>query len=545
MLRGSFILLALLGAVPMCAATVEELEAKAELRPQDADLQFNIGVLAYQQKQLAKAEAALRRAEAMKPKDAETLELLGKVLQEEGRWEASLDVLRRCLQTDPQRPEAMLSLGVGLGRAGRPEEAVVWLEKAAAHSPQDPEIQVDLGLLWMRQAKPDRALAAFERVRQLEPANAVALANLCQLYNQAGKPVLAQAACLAALAHPSDKPANAHYNLGFAQLKLGQPQAAEKEFKLALDSDPGLASAHYNLGLLRYQAGDLAEAAAQFQSALMGRAGDYPEARYNLAVVLGDRGDWLNAAGEYKELLAKDPGDKDAKDNLAYVTDKGIQELLGQGTAAYLQGHYQDATAAWKKALALDPRNADAQGFLARAQEKLAAGQGATAGAANNDAEVLTEAARAMSAGHLQAAVRLLGFYVRNHPGDADARRKLSLARAKLLAQAQDLLDQADAARTDGDSDGAAELAKRARVLDPGNTRAKAFLVAAGQAQAGQGAPSQAAYYEGVKLYLKGDMAKARDAWKAVLEADPGNLDAKRSLDHVEAELAALQKLRD
>ena len=62
--------------------------------------------------------------------------------------------------------------------------------------------------------------------------------------------------------------AQAHYNLGVAQVRAEQLPAAAAELRLALQYKPGMTKAHVSLGALLMQMGNAAEAGAEFRRAL-------------------------------------------------------------------------------------------------------------------------------------------------------------------------------------------------------------------------------------------------------------------------------------
>ncbi|HTB35264.1 MAG TPA: hypothetical protein VK842_10400, partial [bacterium] len=161
----------------------------------------------------------------------------------------------------------------------------------------------------------------------------------------------------------------------------------------------------------------------------------------------------------------------------------------------------------------------------------------------SEDAKVKAQGLAALNAGKEGEAARLLAFYLKKNPGDKAASQALFKARAGMRQRVDGILEEAARVLVDGDKAKARELANQALALDSENVRAKKIL-----SQAGEEAPKPPAeqlrkdYYAGVELYLKGDLAGAVSTWKSVLAADPGNLDARRSLAQAELELAALKK---
>jgi len=103
---------------------------------------------------------------------------------------------------------------IQLSRAQRPADAEVTLAIAAKNNPGNPDVAAEQGKLFLQTHQPDRAIGAFGRAAALAPRDA-------QNWN----------------------------NLGVAFAALGQPQAAETQFRHALTLDACLPDARRNLGL--------------------------------------------------------------------------------------------------------------------------------------------------------------------------------------------------------------------------------------------------------------------------------------------------------
>ena len=138
-------------------------------------------------------------------------------------------------------------------------------------------------------------------------------------------------------------PANdtAQMNIGYAYLKMGEFNKAEKAYRTAATNDPKIArpltttwlsrsrckidwnphrkncrkpsgsirplrEAHYTLGITYWQSGDFAATVREMKAALAIRA-DYAEAHYMLGIVLKQTGDLDGALAELKEAIRLDP----------------------------------------------------------------------------------------------------------------------------------------------------------------------------------------------------------------------------------------------
>ena len=539
---------------PLSAVDVVTLERNAEAHPKDPQAWFNLGVVAFQGKDLAKAEKAMAKATDLAPKDAEAWELFGTVLLEEKKAEPAASAFSKSADLDGKRATAWAGLAqAALLKGG--DEGLKQALDAYAHAvklrPQDGRLALNQGLLLAKLGDDAKAQAALEHASELKGGEA-AWRTLCILYNKAGEAKKAEGAC--GKASGPEASAETWYNLGFARQKLGKADGAEEAFKKALKADPEHAASLYNLGFMDYEAGRAEDALTRFKAALAAKDGDYPEAQYNAGVVLGDLGRWEEAAQLYRDLLKKDPKNEDAKANLDFVINAGGKALLDEGRDAYVKGDFEAAALAWKRALKLDPGNAEAQSLLETVKSKNdktkaaeAARQAAKKDVAKRlkaeDDKVRKQGMAALKEGKNGEATRLLSFYLKKNPKDKEASKALYKARSASRQKVDDLMQEAARQLVAGNKAKAQSLAKQALEQDPENARAKKLLD-----QAGQSAPKAPAeelrkqYYAGVELYLKGDLTGAVNNWKKVLEADPGHLDARRSLAQAELELSALKK---
>jgi tetratricopeptide (TPR) repeat protein len=493
-----------------------QFERRADMNPDDAAAQFNWAVKAREAKKYPAALKAVKRVVALAPKDAVARELQGQLLFESGDEAGAVKALEACLELDPKRGGAWALLARLYGAREDKEslkKAAAAFESAAKLSPSNAKLVLNQGVIQSKLGDDKKALALFEKAAKMPGGEAPSARFLCQLYNLGGDNKKAEAACLKA-ALQEGASAETFYYLGFAQSRLGKKAEALKSFQRSVGINAAYAPALYSLGFASYEAGELGQALAHFQAAIKAKEGDYPEAQFNAAVVLGDLGRWPEAAEIYRGMLRKDPANADAKANLAYVVETGGEALLNQGKDSYEAGDFASAAKAWKLALELDPENATAKEFLGRVKKRTA--QQDSAGAARKaaakavalrlkgeDEKVKKDGLAAFKAGNWSAAARLLDFYSRKHPKDAGVKASLYQAKSRLLS------------------------AKPA-----GGAPAKA---ASGEALKKQ-------YFEGVDSYLEGNLPKAIGIWKKILAADPGHLDARRSLSQAEVELAALQK---
>lgn len=104
----------------------------------------------------------------------------------------------------------------------------------------------------------------------------------------------------------SNSPANTYFLRGNAYLDAGQFAEAARDYKSALELDPGSAVYHNNLGIaLRYME-RFNDAIAAYDRAI-DIDPEYRDAYTNRGVALADRGDLEQAVGDFSRAIVIDP----------------------------------------------------------------------------------------------------------------------------------------------------------------------------------------------------------------------------------------------
>jgi protein O-mannosyl-transferase len=183
--------------------------------------------------------------------------------------------------------------------------------------------------------------------------------------------------------HPSF--AEAHYNLGVALARRGQPDAAITEYREALKFKPEVTNALFRLGSALADRGQPAKAIAQFRT-LLARKPDDANAHYVLGAILKQQGQTADALVEWREAIRLQPSNIGIADQLAWtlatspdasvrngpeavalaqraVQLSGGREPTAFGTlaAAYAEaGQFSEAVQAAERAIALASARGDA-----------------------------------------------------------------------------------------------------------------------------------------------------------------------------------------
>ena len=133
-----------------------------------------------------------------------------------------------------------------------------------------------------------------------------------------------------ALAMSSDS-ADAHYAMGDVLMDAGQPQAAEAEYRKALQGNAGLSAGHTKLANALLAQQRMPEAGTELREALRIDPAFVP-AHSDLGLVLRAQGNISEAMSEFQEALRLDPDFVDAHNGLAITLagQRRIPEAVAQ-----------------------------------------------------------------------------------------------------------------------------------------------------------------------------------------------------------------------
>ncbi|EPX57667.1 Tetratricopeptide repeat protein [Cystobacter fuscus DSM 2262] len=286
------------------------------------------------------AVAAFQRALELKPDEPEFHYRLGLALLESEQYAAAVGPLRRAAELAPERAGIRLPLAKALHRTGdepgavaalsvlvrkEPSPAEVATARALMNQLADPftrfpkaaESKLEEGMRYLQELDaPHPAIIAFEEILRDYPDLAVvhALMGLAwQRLDDAGRAVeeFKRAIELA----PAD--GKNHFYLGELYLARQRPEAALPHLEKAVELNPLLDMAWFRLGDIRLERKDLKAAGEAFR-VLTHLEPDEAPPRGKLALVLQLEGDWAGAERELKHVVDKDP------ENLEFTLRLGI-----------------------------------------------------------------------------------------------------------------------------------------------------------------------------------------------------------------------------
>jgi Flp pilus assembly protein TadD len=148
---------------------VEYLSRAQALKPFDAAIATDLGLVLRAAGDLEGAERALKAAVAAKPESSEALMVLGAIAMGQGRAFDAAAYFRWVVDVQPQSVPALINLGAALNVTGEFGEAEAVLTRAVMLQPTLADAHHNLGNANLGLARFDRARAAFKSAVILRP----------------------------------------------------------------------------------------------------------------------------------------------------------------------------------------------------------------------------------------------------------------------------------------------------------------------------------------------------------------------------------------
>lgn len=274
----------------------------------------------------------LQRAAELLPDDAATQCNLGGELRSLGQLDAAVSRFRRALEIRPDFAEAHNNLGAALQDLGHAKEAVASYVRALQINPGFALAHNNLGSSLQHLGQPADAVASFHRALEIDPDYADAHCNLARALGDLGQWADAAASYRRALEIKPDFVV-AHNRLGVALRNLGQPDAAAASHRRALEIDPDHVSSHNNLGVALRDLGQFDAAMASCRRALE-LDPDFVPALNNLGVALEDHWQLDEAVACLRQASQLDPDSAALRSSLLslqlYLVEASAESLLAE-----------------------------------------------------------------------------------------------------------------------------------------------------------------------------------------------------------------------
>ncbi len=292
-----------------------------EIKPHDADVHNNLGVVLMTQGQLVEATASYQKAISLQPKHPDAHYNLGNAFKDQGKLTEAVASFQKAALLTPDNAPLHNNLGDALQTQGKLTEAAASYRKALKINPNLAEVHYNLGDVLQRQSKLTEASTRYREAIRLKPDSAEA-------YN----------------------------NLAIVLDKLGAQEEAIACYQQAISIRPNFAEAHSNLGGVFKEQGKLEEAVTRYREAIRLKP-DYVEAYNNLANVLNKLGEQKEAIACYQQAVSIKPHLAELHNNL--------------GNTLYEQGQVEEAVASCREAIRLNPDYVEALDGLGSALRAL------------------------------------------------------------------------------------------------------------------------------------------------------------------------------
>jgi tetratricopeptide (TPR) repeat protein len=340
---------------------------------------------------LGEAEDLARRVLAGKPQSAEAEHLLGIIAHQSGKLAEAIEHVRRAVEIDPDSALYHANLGEMYRLSGRPDLAAGAARRALEITPDYPGALSNLGIALYEQQQYQEALGCYDRAIALDPNFTDAISNRGNALRALKSLPEAEASYRRAL-ELNPRFAQAWNNLGTTLRELKRPEAAEDAYRKALAENPNDPDTLDNLALAVKDLDRLDEAAGLLQRALTIETRD-PKLYLHLGSVLLEQSKADAAAAALERALALKPDQHDAINLMGRVAfERGdlvaaiehyrralalkndlADAWNNMGNALKELGRLDEAQAAFLKAIELDPSNTGVYVNLADSK-KFAAG---------------------------------------------------------------------------------------------------------------------------------------------------------------------------
>jgi tetratricopeptide (TPR) repeat protein len=280
----------------------QELELITKAYPQNAEARFQVGYLAYVDKDYKKSEQIFGDIYKANPNDTRGLAGMTESLVAENRMGDAIKETQKAIDREPQRRDLKLVLAKYYVRAERYDEAIAIYQtlltqdpraadllsqmaetqrrkgdlntavdtfrRCSQAAPSDTMCLTQLGLILDGTGKREQAKPIYEQILKIQPDHPVALNNLAYIKAEEGVD-LDQALTMSQRAR--QKMPNApevNDTLGWIYIKKNLSEDAVRLYKDLTAQVPANATFHYHYGLALLQKGDKPLAKKEFETAL-------------------------------------------------------------------------------------------------------------------------------------------------------------------------------------------------------------------------------------------------------------------------------------
>ena len=280
----------------------EELELITKAYPQNVDARFQVGFLAWSQRDYSQAEKVFSDLHKSNPKDIRGLVGVVETLASEKHLDQAIAEVKKAIAEEPDRRDLKLTLGNLEVRNQQYDQAIpifkslldldpkasdMWyrlaetyrrkgdlnmaidaFRRASKEAPNDTNSLLQLGLLMDGTGRRDQAQPIYEQILRIQPDHAVALNNLAFIKAEQGTD-LDQALTMAQRARQK-QPGSPDIadTLGLIYIRKNLSEDAVQIFRDLVTKEPANPTFHYHFGMALLQKGDKLSARRELETAM-------------------------------------------------------------------------------------------------------------------------------------------------------------------------------------------------------------------------------------------------------------------------------------
>lgn len=285
----------------------------------------NLGLAFYKTGMLDEAGREFRRVVDLRANDAQGHFYIGLVALRQSRWADAVDALRHAAERGGGRGAVLHNLAFALEQMGRLGEADAAYAAAHSQAPKEPRVLTAWGILAIRRGQGERAIERLEQAGSLyasgKPPALWYWARMLASMVAGNDAEALEIGERGVAAFPKSAPLRNNY--GVLLERAGKTELAERILAGALEDDPSLPQLSKNLGDVLYRAGRAEEAEQAYLRAikLAPRLGD--DVYFKLGNIALKQARRPEAAGYWREVLALNPNHDTAKRNIETLERMG------------------------------------------------------------------------------------------------------------------------------------------------------------------------------------------------------------------------------
>jgi len=277
----------------------------------------NLGVAFYKTGMLEEAAREFRRVSEIRPEDANALFYVGLVSLRQARWREGMEAFRLAAEKGGSRPAVLHNLGLAYEHLGRLEEAEGAYAEAATRNRNDARIALGWGVVALKRGDHESAAGRLDRARELFGDRVPAVWYWARTLSAAAAgefEVADELAEAGVAAFPES--AVLRNNRAVLRELAGDLPVAEELVRGALHDEPSHPQLSKNLGDLTYRAAHYDEAWAAYQRAIELAPDLGDDVYFKLGNIAYKRGDRELAATMWRRALELNPAHELVKSNL-------------------------------------------------------------------------------------------------------------------------------------------------------------------------------------------------------------------------------------